>query len=539
MARLHLRLPIWIGGLAFALFGCTDGGPHPSDGGNGAGAGGAAGHSSDSSAAGGASGTGTGAAGNTGGGAGSTLDGEIDGAGWQDAMGDSARDGVHDNTTDAGGSVGDETDVAGDGRGCFDSATTCGCALCGNGQLDSCANEFSAILREECDGTEFTSTCADRGYASGPLRCNEFCRPNTQDCEDCVGSSVSTLCRRPLQASDITWAEFASNGSELGVAWLSSDTLHFGRLDADLNVLAETAVANPMSRPALALAPAGSGWIIAASKYLGTPQFVPIGIHTLDATGAFLHFREIEDGAGIELAARPAAGPLLTYDLRELPSDGSGGFAKQRATILNVDGSPAVAPFDVFSDDWALRSSNATFVGDGFWVSKVLGDAPSYAMKIARIGLDGQVQGVASNPVAESGDNRALVWNGSNGRVVFPELNALYWQIVDRGGSMVDSPVLVPAGLNHVATAAVHFALLGYGDDTVVLRTTRLPTSQAHYRVELLRIDASGATVLAPTTIALSPTFSSLRLARLGDEVFAMWVSGYPQRITVARLNPF
>ena len=442
-----------------------------------------------------------------------------------------------DSIDDIDASLGDEpdvpldsTDVEDDGRVCPDGSPfvdpPCGCDLCGNGHIDFCPTEQSATLRELCDGTDFGAiSCLDYGFASGRLECTTSCRPTTRYCEECVPSPALPLCLRPLQAFDVTTAAMASDGSYLGVAWLGqSNDIQFARLDANLSVVSLTAVTPLESYGGIALAPTPSGWIIAVTGRSSASPVAPIEVHTLSANGLHLQHRTVEDGQGLRLATREGGGPLLTYEHRAPGAS----VSVVRATLLDGDGNEAVAPFQIFSGE-TLQNRASVFVGDGFLVSQTIWTAQIVAHRIARIELDGQFQTIDTNISAS-----ALAWNGTVGRLLSAGFSTMNWQAVGKDGVPVGSPVAVPT-----VPSTWGGTLLAYGDDSILLRSMQTPSPEFRNRLELLRLDAAGATVLPATTVARGSQFGAYGLARLGNDVFAMWVREGTRDITVARLHPF
>jgi hypothetical protein len=446
------------------------------------------------------------------------------------------------------GDLGDASfsDADANGYVCADAGAykaACGCALCGNGQVDKCPIVTTGFSGEGCDGLDLAgTTCESLGYASGQARCAPNCVVEVFACESCVISADLPLCRHPFDYlgsnHGVSGLALAANGTELGLVWLTHEfegtvpnvqrgatrTIRWARLAADLSVIAESTLTPPppflpgQTVGGAALLATSAGWMFA----FGTNGHIHILM--LDASGAIVSSRDVGEGSSPNLVGRDGGGPLLIFNKLA-----SGTRDTQWFTLLGPDGTEAVAPAQI-TDAMDFPEAAGVFVGDGFLVSQF----SQSGFRIARIELTGQIAVVTTQVPPSRVSLPSLVWDGTFARLVYSSIGDTFWQRVESSGQLSGSPVAL--SLSTVKAVGIPPS----STETIVLGNW----------LQSMRVDAAGAVLHGPVTVSTGETSSGHRLAPLGKDLFAAWYDSggtrYPgnvtvtlgSRITVARINP-
>ena len=339
-----------------------------------------------------------------------------------------------------------------------DLGAPCGAALCGNGMRDSChLTSPDTFPTEECDGTDLgSSTCESFGFASGTLACNASCSLDDSGCDECVASApnVARCGRAPVAVRTPRLLAIAATDAEVALAWYGLDgngvnpALRFARLAPTLDLIGETKLDDGCSTSGIALAPATSGWILAADlEFPGTRVFQA---RAIDSSGQEAARTTVEElvvtgdqyvaEASPLLASRPGGGPLMVWQIID-----SLGAVRIHAAVISDDGKSASSPIEI--PTVATRgpgSVGAAFAGDAFYVTFSQGDD----LVLARIPPDGASVSLIPVLPGESGSMPTLVSGSDDLRLVYAEYgnpagSKARWRRINEQGVAIASAEMV------------------------------------------------------------------------------------------------
>jgi hypothetical protein len=459
----------------------------------------------------------------------------------------------------------------------------CGAEACGNGKIDSYRylvnNCGFSGASEQCDGAELGgASCQSLGYAGGQLGCTSWCSLDRRKCLTCVGAGASVKSCGPTGLAGVSFPRamaVAMNGTELGMAWLESNTsdgkreAHFARFGQDLAVLSETAglgqtvASGGVSRDEYFRISVGSlaqGWVVAighgvsselvmvdaAGKIVGTPRSIPVaGIKVIShpGSGPLLTWNEFlpdADGGSEDAPGPRDAGEDLDADRPDVPRDVSLESLLQpqpqshwatKVAILAADGLSMTSPVTILRSDGSSDGNTAAFIGDGFLVAS---QVPSSGIAIARVELDGSAS--PSGPVVFEGAFEHPQLTAANGDVhltynSFADLPGVYWAELDRMGHTVVGPQLL--------SESRLTRIVGLGADTLVLSGPFREQDTAT-ELELSRLGVDGAARGNPVTVVRDPSGAEFVSAVVlgGDAVVAWLTGGCLGTINLARIAP-
>jgi hypothetical protein len=436
---------------------------------------------------------------------------------------------------------------------------TCGAALCGNGQIDSCpvcgpcggpgpggfdsGGTCCTPVAESCDGTDLGgATCTSLGFSGGTLRCNVGCGFDVSGCTQCGTDSKILACANAgVDAAGATALALAASSTQIALAWITAagtspaGGVHVAVLSSTLSVLNQTACLGATDASRVAMAATPSGWIVA----IEVPQ--GIAIYPLAADGSPAGSGSLLPGASVPiLAAQPSGGPLLVWT--------SSGADNGYASFLGTDASVGVT-VAMFAGVVEPQYGSAVFVGDGFLV----GLRANNGATVAHVSPSGVV-GMGHSMGSET-EYPQVAWTGEEARIVYADFsgNAASLQLVrlDATGAPLSTPVMVGSVPEYYDPAP---NVTAAGDSVVLLPGYTGGTGIASH-LDVTRVSPTGQPVYAPYVLdqaaqmvdAISPYYFAVR----GPEVIAAWVTGgsswitgpqgsgvYPGVIGIARLTP-
>jgi hypothetical protein len=418
---------------------------------------------------------------------------------------------------------------------------------CGNGVVDTCTvnlGQRDGPRTEDCDGEDLSgATCQSRGYAGGALSCTGSCYFDEKSCVACepIGGPVLSCQRACIDASGAIGVSLAATGQTLGVAWLALDShlnvsAHLAQFTSNLDLAWESPTlpdsAPGASWPDLALAASATGWLVAIRDTNAS-----VTVYPFDTSGrASGAPHVVQGGASPAFGSRPGGLPLLTWT----ESNSNNGQLMLRGAIVSDDASFLTAPVDLIGNV-ADRGAVAA-VDSGFLVAATVSRVDT--VSVVHVASDGTVSvppqasmnttyGLALAP-AELGVSLAY------GSAAAPG-DTLNWAKLDRTGALLAGPVLVAS--EKWWTGAPRVAAAG-GTDTWILRATSEQSSatQGTPRLDIVRVDAQGATVGAAHTIARSTAFGAYDMVTQGQRTVVAWTVGIgnsgAETIDLATISP-
>lgn len=254
---------------------------------------------------------------------------------------------------------------------------------------------------------------------AGPLDCTvtpslppRECEPAPVSCASgtpgCAPCAAGIACLR--FAGDALSASLAVDGERAALAWIRVDpsgagsTVFFAHVEGDLSVGPIGSCFDHRAPQEVALARATGGWVMAVEEDRA------LAVHLLDDNG---NDRgppmRIEDAVAPVLADRPVGGPLLVWT-------GSRGLM----AALVADGcTPGSAPVELIRDPVEPRFADAAFIGDAF-----LAICRSAGVTVARVGLDGLMEGPVVMPATGSTETPSIASSGGEILAGYSEFGA-------------------------------------------------------------------------------------------------------------------
>lgn len=432
---------------------------------------------------------------------------------------------------------------------------TCALALCGNGRIDSCQRCMPCLgggpgggpppprdagvcctdEPEQCDGDALGgATCESLGYAGGTLRCGDWCGRDTRGCNACAISAHTRECIRAELAGVAPSAlAIASNGAEIGVAWVSDDghAVHFARYSPALVKLSERNCLGVGDARGVALAAVDGGWLLAVGSELGT-RTVPLGPDGSNrGAGALLPL-----GSMPMLAERPSGGPLLVATRYE---DSRGGVVL--AAVLRADGTQSSAEQELITDEIEAGYGSAAWVGDGWLVASRggRGAGGDLGVLVARVEPDGRA-GAPVQPVGAQTEYPQLAFAEGAVWLTYASFGGASPGIARARLDTRGRPMPGSVDLGHIPSYFNPSPVVGVGTDSLILLGTYTGSTGHGRRLEVSRIDAAGRTVVDPYAITTGPEFArGYRLVRHGRDAVVAWIgSGFPGRVGLAVVSP-
>jgi hypothetical protein len=382
-----------------------------------------------------------------------------------------------------------------------------------------------------CDGMELRgNTCLGLGYSGGTLTCTSACGLDTSACTRCSPLDTSLLwCgNAPVDAVAPWMMALAATETEVGLAWVSLDAsdyvrLHFARFAPDLSLLDQKILSGPVCPHALALAARPGGWSLAVESGEG------LHLLALDASGvqtaALQVFAEAHFSASI-LAARPAAEPLLVW----IPPSSSDG-SQFRAALVNPGGA-SLAPATNIAAPFPLvdRQFSVAATADGWLLAlRASESSATDTIYIAPLAANGALAGPFQAPFGTYVEHPRLTAFGNEVRMTFGKF--------ENGSGGVSFSRLTPAGKALGSRAVIGPGATYYGEappvpvgaDTFVLLPTATGNGGEAERLDVVRVNETGAQVYAPRTIVGDPQrIHSHTIARRGSDVIVAWINGVP-----------
>jgi hypothetical protein len=502
---------------------------------------GSAGHGASGSA--GASGAGTsGSAGTSG--AGTSGSGGVSGSAGEGGTGDGGMAGADTGPICA---VPEETAPA-------LAEAMCGAALCGNGVIDHCEYGGYVPVSESCEGTVgIGPNCNQLGFASGNTTCLPTCYFDRTACEDCISSPSLAACARPVQGKSLaTFASLASNGTELGLAWVTTPNyvygsepgaLRFARLKPDLSVIAESSCL-PVSgvTSAHVYAVKGGWWLLSTLT-----DFTDTLLTRLDAKGRLVGSRTITGNSHPSLVVRPDGGALLLYFAGPINNANKSALW---ATLLDESGTDQKPPVELLAGADSYSDISGAFLNDRYLVSATDLDASSAAnLKLISVDASANIAVTATTSGVES----QLAWNGQKGLLAFraakpgssaPVEYGILTQSFDATGKLLGSATFLPN------SDIPNFGpVLAQGTEWLLVDHYKASIPQdAPYADHLFvtRLDATGAKKSEPQQLDQQPEILRPAAAPRGGDVYLSvlgrsntdYLSAAETRVTVIHAKP-
>jgi len=427
----------------------------------------------------------------------------------------------------------------------------CGQALCGNGIIDHCEYGGYVPVSESCENTlGIGPNCDQLGFASGNTTCLPTCYFDRTACEDCITSPAVAVCARPVQGKSLaSYAALASNGTELGLGWVTSSdgsepgALHFARLKPDLSVIAESSCLPVTGVTSVRVYTVKGGWWLLSTL----AGFNDTLLTRLDAKGKRLGSRTITGNSEPSLVVRPDGGALLLYFAGPLNNEGKSVLW---ATVLDESGADQKPPVELLAGADSYGEVNGAFVNDRYFVGATDLDAPAAAnLKLISVDPSANIAVTATTSGVES----KLAWNGQKGLLVFragyhgtsyPVEYGIFTQSFDATGKLIGSAQLLPN-----SDIPDFGPVLAQGSEWLLVdHYPAIIPADTPYTDHLFvtRLDANGAPKSEPQLLDKQPQIVYPSAAPLGGDVYLSvlgrsntdYLAAPESRVTVIHAKP-
>ena len=396
------------------------------------------------------------------------------------------------------------------------------CTVCTNSRLHRAflpdtGGPICMEVTEECDDLDLGGrSCQALGYAGGNLSCGAWCGFDPRACRGCGNNTIVGSCNEPeMELERLVALDMAAGGLELGVVWSGEGSgVQFARYDADVNLIGKSPCLDHAGATRLAVAPTPVGWIVVSERQGNLYVFV------LDSQGVLRRAPRSMPGFAPILIARNGSAPLL------LSTNGN----TTTASFLDTNGLSTLN-VPVFTNPTEAHLQSGVWTGDAFLLA-----ARTTGVVVARLETNGTVSSVTA-PGTTSTEYPQIAWTGTEARLTWADFGGtarMLWSRLDAMGVAVGTPVELGRIPDYFNPAPVETL----ANDSVILLGQHTGHTAHSDEMDIVRLDATGGTVMMPTTISADPNQKTqYDIARIGGRIYASWLSvGFPGRVSIVRL---
>jgi hypothetical protein len=415
----------------------------------------------------------------------------------------------------------------------------CGAALCGNGKIDTCDVSFGMCGGQGGGGgpPDFDAGGDDGGCA---IIQSESCDGHDFGGKSCksLGFSGGTLACNAGCGYDVSGCDHCGTGAMIAscgnanVKATGASALALAASGANLGLAWVTGTAGKGGLHVAVLASDLS--VVAEADCLGVSD---VGAVAIAATPSGW-LVAAETPSGIELIPLTATGAMsgavqvlpgaTSPILAGNPSGGpllvwvtSGSSDQGNVSLLGADGT-VMSTTAAFTQVVEPQYGSAVYVGDGFLVAL----RASLGATVIHVGLDGSLG--TPHSLGDETEYPKVAWTGSEGRVVYADFSAqgkLELQRLDATGALIGSPTKVGGVPAYYDPAPVATS----GSDSVVLLPGYTGGTGIASHLDVTRVAQGGTQVYAPYVLAKAGSVDALSayvMVPTGQGAVVAWLAG-------------